>query len=62
MIKTNIFNNSNATEDELLECCTQTEPSDYIFCRICQHHSFCCGMAMKSLFQKLNEIKENNND
>ena len=61
MINLSVFNNPDATEDELIECCTQASLSDYIFCRICQHHSFCVGMAMKSLLKKLNENKENNN-
>lgn len=55
MINTSILTKQDATEDEVFNCWSHTEPSDVIFCRICQHGYFCRDVAIKSLMDAMSD-------
>lgn len=56
MIDINVFNNDNASEEDIIRCASQSDVSDYDWCRICSNHHACVGLAMKKCVQKLKEI------
>lgn len=63
MIDTNIFDNNNASDEDLIKCMSQSEESDLILCRVCQHHPACIGLSLKrtmEILYKLHKTKENN--
>ena len=67
MIDTNIFDNNNASDEDLIKCMSQTEESDLILCRVCQHYHACVGLSLKrtmEILSKLHKTKkeENNNE
>lgn len=55
MIDTSILTKPNASEDEVFNCWSHTEPSDVVFCRVCPHGYLCRDRAIKSLMDKLDE-------
>lgn len=64
VIDTNIFDNNNAFDEDLIKCMSQTEDSDLILCRICQHYPACVGLSLKrtmEILSKLPKIKEEEN-
>ena len=67
MIDTNIFDNNNASDEDLIKCMSQTEESDLILCRVCQHYPACVGLSRKRTMQILSKLhktkeEENNNE
>lgn len=61
MIDTSILTKQNASEDEVFNCWTHTEPSDVVFCRVCTHAYLCRDRAIRSLMNEMNKQEENNN-
>ena len=55
MIKTTIFTNPNASDDELRECQQQSDETYSIMCRVCPHTSRCTGLALKELSRRMRE-------
>lgn len=55
MINTNMFNNSDASDEEILVCSSNKEESDCYLCRVCCNFHKCVGFAMKKLSMKLKE-------
>lgn len=55
MIDTSMLTKQNASEDEVFNCWSHTEPSDVVFCRVCPHAYLCRGRAIKSIMDKMNE-------
>lgn len=65
MIDTNIFDNNNASDEDLIKCMSQTEESDLILCRVCQHYPACVGLFLKRTMEillKLHKTKEEENN
>lgn len=60
MIDTSILNKPNASEDDVFNCWSHTEPSDVVFCRICPHAFLCRGRAIRSLMDEMNKQEESN--
>ena len=55
MIDISILTKQNASEDEVFNCWSHTEPSDVVFCRVCPNAYLCRDRAIKSLMDKINE-------
>lgn len=55
MIDISILAKQNASENEVFNCWSHTEPSDVVFCRVCPHAYLCRDRAIKSIMAKMNE-------
>lgn len=55
MIDTSILTKQNASEGEVFNCWSHTEPSDVVFCRVCPHAYLCRDIAIKNLVNVINE-------
>ena len=53
MIDTNVFNNIDVSDKDILRCMSQANESDYYLCRICQNRPACTGLAMKKIVTKV---------
>lgn len=55
MINTSIYCDCNASDDDIVNCASNLEESDYYLCKACLNYSKCVGLAMKKLSNKLRE-------
>jgi hypothetical protein len=60
MIDTNILIKQNASEDEVFNCWSHTEPSDVVFCRVCPHAYLCRDRALCNIMENINKQEEQN--
>lgn len=53
MIDTSVYNNSNASDEDVINCKSQTEESDCYLCPTCQHFSKCVNLSLKHIAGKM---------